>query len=111
MPLLAGGNAHHELVTICSVKSNPSESEIRDWCVAYLARTFEVSPDRIHPNANFARLGMDSAALVFFIVELEEWLGLELKTEIVSQHQTPAALARYVAGRYAASNGTTGQGD
>jgi acyl carrier protein len=111
MRLSASGNILYEPVIICSVKSNPSESEIRDWCVAYLAKTFEVAPDRIHPNATFARLGMDSAASVFFIVELEEWLGLELKTEIVFEHQTPAALARYVAGRYAASNGATGQGD
>jgi acyl carrier protein len=40
---------------------------------------------------------MDSAASVFFLVELEEWLGIELPTEIVFAHPTPAELARHVA--------------
>jgi hypothetical protein len=33
-------------------------------------------PERIDPQANFARLGMDSAASVFLIAELKDWLGL-----------------------------------
>ena len=82
------------------VASNPSESEILDWCMAYLAKTFKTPADRMRPHAKFARLGMDSAASVFFIVELEEWLGVELPTEIVFAYPTPAELARYVAERH-----------
>ena len=50
-----------------SVKSNPTESEIRDWCVAYLAKSLKLAPERIDPQAKFARLGMDSAASVFLV--------------------------------------------
>jgi acyl carrier protein len=82
------------------VKSNPTESEILDWCMAYLAKAFNIPPDRIRPHAKFARLGMDSAASVFFLVELEAWLGVELSTEIVFAHPTPAELARYVSERH-----------
>ena len=91
--------------------ARPTETDIRDWCVAYLARTFKLPPQRVDPQAKFARLGMDSAASVFFIVELEEWLGVELSTDIVFEHQTPAALARYIAGRYAADQRRIRQGD
>jgi acyl carrier protein len=76
-----------------------TEADIRDWCIAYLARTFKLPPERIDPQAKFARLGMDSAASVFFIVELEEWLGLELAAETVFEYPTPTKLARHVADR------------
>jgi acyl carrier protein len=77
--------------------------------MAYLAKTFKVPPDRIRPDAKFARLGMDSAASVFFLVELEEWLGIELPTETVFAYPTPAELARYVAERHMSESGARGQ--
>ena len=79
------------------------ESEVCDWCLAYLAKTFNIPAARIDPHAKFARLGMDSAASVFLIVELEEWLGLELPSTIVSEYPTPAQLARYIAVRHSAT--------
>ena len=82
------------------MKSFPSELEIRNWCVAYLATAFKMPAQRIDASAKFARLGMDSAASVFFIVELEEWLGVELPTDIVFDHPSPAELARHIAVRY-----------
>ncbi len=83
------------------VKSNPTESEIRDWCIAYLAKSLKLSAERIDPQAKFARLGMDSAASVFLVADLEDWLGLDLSVELIFEHQTPAALARYLAERCA----------
>ena len=82
------------------MKSSPNESEILDWCLVYLATNFKMPREHIRPREKFARLGMDSAASVFFIVELEEWLGVDLPTEIVFEHPTPAELAHYIARRY-----------
>jgi len=76
--------------------------------MAYLAKTFKTPVDRIRPNAKFARLGMDSAASVFFLVELEEWLGIDLPTEVVFAYPTPAELARYVAEHHMAEAGARG---
>jgi acyl carrier protein len=77
--------------------------------MAYLAKTFKTPADRIRPHAKFARLGMDSAASVFFLVELEEWLGIELPTETVFAYPTPAELARYVAERHMLESGARGR--
>jgi acyl carrier protein len=52
---------------------------------------------------------MDSAASVFFLVELEEWLGIELPTEVVFAHPTPAELARYVAEHHMSGADTRGR--
>ena len=84
---------------------NPTESEIRDWCVKYLARTLDLPDHSIDPDMKFAGLGLDSANSVYLIVELEDWLGLELTPDLVFEHPTISDLARYLAGRIAGENG------
>ena len=78
---------------------NPSEAAIRDWCVAYLARTLDLPDQTIDPEMTFARLGLDSANSVFLIVELEDWLGVELTPDLLFEHPTICELARYLATR------------
>ena len=78
---------------------NPSEAAIRDWCVKYLARTLALPDDTIGPEMTFARLGLDSANSVFLIVELEDWLGLELTPDLLFEYPTIGELARHLATR------------
>ena len=78
---------------------NPSEAAIRDWCVEYLARTLDLPDHTIDPEITFVRLGLDSANSVFLIVELEDWLGLELTSDLVFEHSTICELARHLAAR------------
>lgn len=73
------------------------ESAIRDWCVSYLAKSLNRSAGLINPDARFARLGVDSAASVFFVVDLEEWLNIDLPAETLVQHPTINQLARHLA--------------
>ena len=75
---------------------------------AYLAKSLKLAPERIDPQAKFARLGMDSAASVFLVADLEDWLGIELSVELMFEYQTPAALARYLAARCAAQKSAIG---
>jgi acyl carrier protein len=82
-----------------------SEAAIRDWCAKYLARTLDLPDEQIQPDVKFARLGLDSANSVYLIVELEEWLGLELTPELIFEHPTIADLARHLAGRAAGEKG------
>lgn len=86
-------------------RENPSEAAIRDWCVKYLAVTLELADQEIEPDVTFARLGLDSANSVYLIVELEEWLGLELTPELLFEHPTISDLAGYLAGRAANDKG------
>ena len=76
---------------------HPSEAAIRDWCVEYLARTLDLPGQTIDPEMTFARMGLDSANSVFLIVELEDWLGLELTPDLVFEHPTISELARHLA--------------
>jgi acyl carrier protein len=82
-----------------------SEAEIREWCVKYLARTLDLPEDTVDPETQFARLGLDSANSVYLIVELEEWLGIELTPDLVFDYPTIAELARHLAGQPAGEDG------
>ena len=77
--------------------ANLTESDIRDWCIAYLRTTVDNPSVAIGPDASFAELGLDSATSAYFIVELEEWLGAELAPELVFEYPTIAELARHIA--------------
>jgi acyl carrier protein len=84
---------------------SPTESEIRDWCAKYLARTLDLPDQNIDPDVKFAGLSLDSANSVYLIVELEDWLGLELTPDLVFEHPTISDLAHYLARRIAGENG------
>jgi acyl carrier protein len=83
-------------------EAEPSEAEIREWCLAYLARTVEDASIAIGPDVPFPQMGLDSATSAYFIVELEEWLGVELEPELVFDHPTVGELARHIVLRRAA---------
>ena len=74
-----------------------SEAEIRDFCLDYLRKSLEIPAEEAVPEANFARLGLDSGNSVHFLVGLEEWLGRELDPEVLYEHPTVAELARHLA--------------
>jgi acyl carrier protein len=67
--------------------------------VEYLGRTLELPDQTIDTQMTFARLGLDSANSVFLIVELEDWLGLELTPDLLFEHPTICELARHLAER------------
>ena len=77
--------------------ANITESDIRDWCIAYLTKTVDNPSIAVGPDASFAELGLDSATSAYFIVELEEWLDAELRPELVFEYPTISALAHFIA--------------
>jgi acyl carrier protein len=74
-----------------------TETEISDWCIDCLCRMIDAPTAAIEPTATFAQMGLDSATSVYFVVELEEWLGREVEPEIVGEYPTVAQLAHHLA--------------
>jgi acyl carrier protein len=77
-----------------------SEAQICDFCLDYLGRTLArvIPPHEIVAEASFASLGLDSASSTHLLVELEDWLGVELSPEVVFEYPTIGDLARFLAG-------------
>ncbi|MGJ5206888.1 acyl carrier protein [Bradyrhizobium sp. HKCCYLR20261] len=79
-----------------------TREQISEFCVASLAKTLRLPPDRIDTMSKFSRLGLDSAMVVYVMMELEEKLGIELSMDDFYDYPTIDELSRQLAGRTAA---------
>jgi acyl carrier protein len=75
--------------------------QISELCVASLARVLRIPKDRVETDAKFNRLGLDSAMVVYVMMELEEKLGLELSMDDFYDYPTVRELSRYLAEKHA----------
>lgn len=78
-----------------------TREQISDFCVTALANILRISEDRVDTGTKFSRLGIDSAMLVYLMMELEEKLDLELSTDNFYDHPTVEALSRFLADKRA----------
>jgi len=67
-----------------------------------VANVLRIPKDSVETDAKFNRLGLDSAMVVYVMMELEEKLGLELSTDDFYDYPTVDELSRYLAGKHAA---------
>ncbi|WP_234679975.1 acyl carrier protein [Bradyrhizobium monzae] len=81
--------------------NNMTHEQISDFCVTALANILRISKDRVDTGTKFSRLGLDSAMLVYLMMELEEKLDLELSTDDFYDHPTVEALSRFLADKRA----------
>ena len=81
-----------------------TQQEIADLCVSSLAHTLRVDKGRIDPKVKFNRLGLDSAMVVYVMMELEEKLDLELTTDDFYDYPTVDELSGHLAKLRAARN-------
>jgi acyl carrier protein len=77
-------------------------ASIEQWCINYVARMLDMPIERIDPNVDIDRLGLDSATAVALIMSLEESLDIELMPELVFDYPTIASLSNHLAARVAA---------
>jgi acyl carrier protein len=79
-----------------------TQQEIADLCTASLANVLRIAKDRVKTDAKFNRLGLDSAMVVYVMLEIEEKLGLELSTDDFYDYPTIDDLSGYLAQRHTA---------
>jgi acyl carrier protein len=78
-----------------------TREQISEFCVASLAKVLRIPKDRVETDAKFSRLGLDSAMVVYLMMELEEKLGLELSMDDFYDYPTVNELSRYLAEKHA----------
>jgi acyl carrier protein len=77
--------------------ARPSQVEIVDWCRSYVSRTLDVPVEKVDPNAEFDALGFDSAAAVALVVDIGEWLNMDLEPAVLFDFPTISAFAEHIA--------------
>ena len=80
-----------------SIKKLPTQREIQNWIVNYVAELLEVNPDRIDVRIPFDRYSLDSHAVVGLSGDLEDWLEIELEPTLLYNYPTIEALTSYLA--------------
>ena len=78
-----------------------TRQEISEICVASLANVLRISKDRVETGTKFNRPGLDSAMVVYVMMELEEKLDLELSMDDFYDYPTVDELSRYLAEKHA----------
>jgi acyl carrier protein len=81
------------------VENGSVEWRIQEWCLHYFAEICKLELRKINVNATFSRLGMDSAARIFCLVAIEEWLQIQLPSDLIFENDTIAELAHSLARR------------
>ena len=76
-----------------------TQQEISDLCTASMANVLRIAKDRVKTDTKFSRLGLDSAMVVYVMLEIEEKLDLELSTDDFYDYPTIDDLSRYLAQR------------
>jgi len=76
-----------------------TQQEISDVCTVSLANVLRIAKDRVKTDTKFRRLGLDSAMVVYVMLEIEEKLDLELSTDDFYDYPTVDDLSRYLANR------------
>jgi acyl carrier protein len=79
-----------------------TREQISEFCIVSVANVLRIPKDSVETDAKFNRLGLDSAMVVYVMMELEEKLGLELSTDDFYDYPTVDELSRYLAGKHAA---------
>jgi acyl carrier protein len=79
--------------------STTTALDITEWCRGYLADLLDVPVAEIDPEADFDRLGVDSALAVSLLIEVEERYGVDIAPEELFENPTIAAVAGYLHAR------------
>ncbi len=74
-----------------------TQQEISDFCAVSVAKVLRIPEDKVERGTKFNRLGLDSAMVVYVMMELEEKLDLELTTDDFFDYPTVNELSRYLA--------------
>lgn len=75
-----------------------SRKMIESWMVSNLSELLAVAPEEIDVNQPFSRLGLDSAAAVGLIGDLEQLLGRPLSPTLAYDYPTISVLAQHLGG-------------
>ncbi len=78
-----------------------TQEQISEFCIVSLAKVLRIPKERVATDTKFKRLGLDSAMVVYVMMELEEKLDIELSPDDFYDHPTIDELSRYLAEKHA----------
>lgn len=81
--------------------------DIITWCSDYISGALDVPIGSIDPTREFDALGLDSAVITSMLIELEEWLGIDIPPSIFFSQSTLSAMGNALSTRVAKEGSDT----
>jgi acyl carrier protein len=75
--------------------------DIITWCRDYISDALDVPKGSIDPTREFDALGLDSAVITSMLIELEEWLGIDIPPSTFFSQSTLSSMGDALATRVA----------
>ena len=72
-------------------------TEIQTWLINYLSEFLEIDSSEMDISVTFDRYGLDSAAAVGMISDLETWMGYEIDPTLPFEYPNIKALSEHLA--------------
>lgn len=83
--------------------NNVSEESVEKWCIDYIADVMNMPSEEVDPDARFDNFGLDSSVATAMIMELEEWLGIDIPPSVVFEQVTISNLVSDLMARVSAT--------
>ena len=80
-------------------KREVSAEDIMAWCIDFISEQLHIPKAQIDVDTEFDEFGLDSALVTAMLIEMEEWLGIELSPSIVFEEPTLRKLGRALSGQ------------
>ena len=71
-----------------SSKKLPTEIEIQDWLISYIAELLQIEANELDVRTSFDRYGLDSVAAYELTGDLATWLNRELDPTLIYNYPT-----------------------
>jgi len=73
-----------------------STEDILAWCSEYVADLLAIPLEKVGPDTDFDRLGIDSAVAVSLLMEVEDRYGVDIPPEALFENPNLRAVAEYL---------------
>jgi acyl carrier protein len=78
-----------------------TREQISEFCIVSLANVLRIPKDSVDTDAIFNRLGLDSAMVIYLMMDLEEKLGFEISPDDFYDYPTVNKLSRHLSKKHA----------
>ena len=78
-----------------------TREQISEFCIVSLANVLRIPKDSVETDAIFNRLGLDSAMVIYLMMDLEEKLGFEISPDDFYDYPTVNDLSRHLSEKHA----------
>lgn len=89
------------MTSILSETSEPSlhPASVVTWCKEYIAKAVDIPISDLDEEADLDSIGLDSAITTSMLLDMEEWLGMEIPPSVLFENSSLSAIARDVVQR------------